>query len=93
VLDKLAGFDWDVHNVGHIWRHGVLPDEVEQTVGRRHVLIAAAPHQREKRWKLFGITEEGRYLVVVFTIRRGRFRTVTAYAMNRSERRMYGSQL
>jgi uncharacterized DUF497 family protein len=47
----------------------------------------------EKRWKLFGETGIGRYLVAVFTIRRKRFRTVTAYEMNAAERNKYGSQI
>jgi hypothetical protein len=29
VLDRFAGFDWDIHNMGHIAVHDVLPDEVE----------------------------------------------------------------
>jgi len=30
VLDKVAGFDWDEANVGHIFRHAVTPFEVEE---------------------------------------------------------------
>ncbi len=33
------------------------------------------------------------YLVVVFTIRRKLFRTVTAYEMNAAERRKYAPQI
>ena len=47
----------------------------------------------ENRWKLFGKTDTGRYLVVVFTIRRKLFRTVTAYEMNHPERRTYAPQI
>ena len=34
-----------------------------------------------------------RYLVVVFTIRNQRFRTVTAYTMNEWERRSYAREI
>jgi hypothetical protein len=34
-----------------------------------------------------------RYLAVVFTIRRKRFRTVTAYGMNAAERTRYAPQI
>ena len=45
------------------------------------------------RWKLFGRTRGGRYLVVVFTVRRKRFRAVTAYTMNQAERRVYAPEI
>ena len=91
-MGELDGFDWDVANVGHILRHSVTPFEVEEVVGRSHVTIAAKTIDGEKRWKLFGKTAS-RYLVVVFTIRRRLFRTVTAYEMNATERRKYAPQI
>ena len=89
VLEHLLGFEWDVHNVGHIGLHGVSPEEVEETARRPHVIIPSSPGGNEKRWKLFGRTADGRCLVVVFTVRRKFFRTVTAYTMNQAERRVY----
>jgi uncharacterized DUF497 family protein len=93
VLDEINGFDWDVANVGHILRHTVTPFEVEEAAGSRHVTIPAKTVEGEKRWTLFGKTVSGRYLVVVFTIRRKLFRTVTAYEMNIAERRKYAPQI
>jgi len=93
VPDEIDGFDWDVANIGHIMRHGVTPFEVEEVVRLPHVTIAANTVEGEKRWKLFGKTETGRYLVVVFTIRRRLFRTVTSYEMNVAERRKYVPQI
>ena len=43
--------------------------------------------------KLFGRTVSGRYLVVVFTVRRSGFRTVTAYTMNQAERSIYAPEI
>jgi uncharacterized DUF497 family protein len=93
LLDDLTGFDSDVHNVGHVAAHDVMPQEVEEAVRGRNVIFPAAPKSGEKRWKLFGRTAAGRYLVVVFTIRRKRFRTVTAYTMNQAERRIYAPHI
>jgi uncharacterized DUF497 family protein len=93
VLDKIEGFDWDSANVGHILRHAVTPFEVEEATDRKRAVIPAKTVKREKRWKLFGKTASGRYLVVVFTIRRKLFRTVTAYEMNIPERRLYAPQI
>ncbi len=92
-MDELEGFDWDAANVGHILRHAVTPLEVEEVAGRPHLTIPATTIKGEKRWKLLGKTASKRYLVVVFTIRRRRFRTVTAYEMNVAERSRYGPQI
>ncbi len=69
-MEAVEGFDWDAGNVGPILRHAVAPNEVEEAVGRTHAIIQAKPMQGEERWKLFGTTAAGRYLVVIFTIRR-----------------------
>jgi uncharacterized DUF497 family protein len=93
LAEEFAGFDWDVANVEHILRHAVTPFEVEEVVSRPHVTIPARAVKGEERWKLFGKTESGRHLVVVFTIRRRLFRTVTAYEMNATERKKYAAQI
>jgi uncharacterized DUF497 family protein len=93
VLDRIEGFDWDRANVGHIVRHAVTPFEVEQVTDGKYVVIPARIIARESRWKLFGKTASGRCLVVVFTIRRKLFRTVTAYEMNIAERSKYAPQI
>jgi hypothetical protein len=54
VFDGIQGFDWDLHNVGHVDRHGVDPTEVEEAVERPHAIIPAREAGGEKRWKLFG---------------------------------------
>ena len=77
VLDGVKGFDWDLHNAGHVARHGVNPAEVEEAVERPHAIIPARDVAGEKRWKLFGTSAAGRYLVVVFTIRDERLWPVT----------------
>jgi len=92
-LDDLEGFEWDAANVGHILRHAVTPFEVEEAVSRPHLTFRARTVKREARWKLFGKTGSGRYLIVVFTIRRRLFRTVTAYEMNVTERKNYATQI
>jgi uncharacterized DUF497 family protein len=62
-------------------------------VRRPNTTIPARRVEGEKRWKLFGRTASNRFLVVVFTIRRKLFRTVTAYDMNAAERSKYGPQI
>jgi uncharacterized DUF497 family protein len=74
-------------------RHVVTPFEVEDVTDGKCIIIPARTIKREMRWKLFGKTASGRYLVVVFTIRRKLFRTVTAYEMNAAERSNYAPQI
>jgi uncharacterized DUF497 family protein len=93
LQDGIKGFDWDVHNVGHVARHGVNAAEVEEAFEGPHVIIPAKSMDGEKRWKLFGTSAAGRYLVVVFTIRADRIRPVTAHAMNQRERRIYAPEI
>jgi uncharacterized DUF497 family protein len=71
----------------------VSPGEVEEALVRKHLIVPSTPRGREKRCKLFGRSASGGYLVVVFTIRRSLFRTVTAYTMNLKERRIYGPEI
>jgi len=92
-MDEIEGFDWEAANVGHILRHAVTPSEVEEVTSRPHVRVSATTIEGERRWKLFGKTASHRDLVVVFTIRRKLFRTVTAYEMNAQERRKYAPQV
>ncbi len=93
MLDRLLGFEWDVHNIGHIAEHGVLPGEVEEAAARPNIIIPGSATGNERRWKLFGRTVAKRYVVVVFTIRAKRFRTITAYTMNQAERKRYGNEI
>ena len=93
MLDQLRGFEWDAANVGHILRHAVLPNEVEEVASRRSVVIPARTVTDEERWKLFGKTAAGRYLLVVFTVRQKLFRAVTAHDMNAVDRRIYAPQI
>jgi uncharacterized DUF497 family protein len=93
LREKIEGFDWDAANVGHILRHAVTPFEVEEVVGRPNVMMPAATVRGEERWKVFGKTVPGRYLVVVFTIRERLLRAVTAYDMNAAERKKYAPQI
>jgi uncharacterized DUF497 family protein len=66
---------------------------VEEVPGRTHAIVPAMAVNGESRWKLFGKTASGRYLVVVFTIRENLFRAVTAYPMSATDRRNYAPQI
>jgi uncharacterized DUF497 family protein len=94
VIDRLLGFDWDGANEDNILRHSVTtPNEVEEAVSQKTVILTTQTVKRARRWKSFGKTLAGRHLVVVFTVRRKLFRAVTAYDVDANERRAYAPKI
>ena len=65
-------FDWDDANTEHIVRHGVTPVEVEQAF-TNHPLVVLAAQKRggEERLLCAGLTDAGRALQFVYTMRHG----------------------
>ena len=43
----LMSFEWDLHNVGHVARHGVDPAEVEEAVDARRKSRSVGSHGDE----------------------------------------------
>jgi uncharacterized DUF497 family protein len=71
----------------HIARHGVSPEEAEQAFFDEPLFRRS----RKKSLKaVFGRTDAGRYLFVVFTVKPGSVvRVITARDMTAAERRCY----
>lgn len=87
-------FDWDKANLDHISEHQVSADEVDQIFSDPNRLEAKAYSVREEqRFATLGQTETGRILRVIYTIRNGRIRTITAYRATRKEQRRYQEKL
>lgn len=79
---RLAGstkFDWDVHNIRHLARHGVTPEEFEQAVSNDPEIIEVEEERGEERWSAVGPTNGIRMLYMVFTCRGGRIRAISAW--------------
>ena len=93
MIARCTGFEWDKGNFGKIWqRHRVSPEECEQVFLKQS--FYAMPNGEhttleEARFKIFGQTQAGRYLSVIFTIRGDLIRIISARDMNRRERRTY----
>jgi uncharacterized DUF497 family protein len=82
--------DWDEEIEDHIANHGVSPEEAEEAIlDPRQVPDVAYSTPTERRYAIVGATESGRILFVVFTMRRGRVRIVTAYSAPRKARLRY----
>ena len=57
------------------------------------IQVAEFEIRGEWRTKVVGITDRGRLLEMVYTIRRGRIRAVTAYALKKREREFYRGEI
>lgn len=86
-----GGFEWDEGNLTKNEKHGVRSTEIEEVFFNPPVvLLPDTKHSgAEARYHCFGKTFDGRFLLVVFAVRAGRIRPISARAMNRKERQYY----
>lgn len=72
-------YQWDDANVDHVAEHDVEPWEAEQALADpRRVRTTAYNAATERRQGYIGVTEDGRVLTVIYTVRGNRIRIVTA---------------
>jgi uncharacterized DUF497 family protein len=91
----LTGFQWDEGDSEKNWlAHDVLRAETEQIFLNRPVLVRPdLKHSAgEIRHFMLGVTNAGRQVTVVFTIRGALLRPIMARDMSRGERRAYGGR-
>lgn len=89
----LEGFEWDEGNSAKNWlRHEVQQAEAEQALLNTPVVVnVTSKHAAgEPRFIALGQTDAGRLLTVVFTVRGTRVRVISARAMSKPERKIYG---
>ena len=90
---EIFEFQWDQGNsTKSLAKHGVPTEEVESIftlklavpIGRQ-----VSPEVDEERLCVVGPSQEGRMLSVVFTLRDGRVRPISARIAKRKERKLY----
>ena len=79
-------FEWDERNAGHVALHNVTPNEVEQVIANDPISLEVTIRKGERRTVCAGWTDSGRVLKVVYTVRDGRIRVVTAHEDRRLRR-------
>ncbi len=92
ALDECTGFEWDDGNSEKNWiTHGVACGEAEGVFFNVPLILALdRKHSEiEDRYYGLGVTNVGRALFVVFTIRGDLVRVISARDMSRGERRIY----
>lgn len=83
----IHSFDWDEKNENHIAEHGVAIFEVEEAI-----LFSRSFYERSREGKYiaYSVTEEGRYLFIVFVIKgSSRIRVISARDMTEKEKHYY----
>lgn len=91
-LVQCRGFQWDEGNAEKNWvKHHVSRGETEQVFFNRPLVVVAGERRAESslRYYALGHTDANRLLFIVFTIRAGLIRVISARPMSRRERRVY----
>lgn len=89
---KPLRFDWDESNKYKNWeRHRVDFRECEEIFFNKPLKIFYdyKHSQKEDRFTAFGITNKGRKLTVIFTIRKNKIRIISARGQSRKEKKNY----
>jgi hypothetical protein len=95
ILERLAqaaGFQWNAGNIEKNWAaHQVSSAECEQLFFNQPLIVAVdVGHSRlEDRFHALGVTDSGRMLFIVFTLREELIRVISARDMSRKERKAY----
>ena len=67
---RVAGFDWDDGNRDKCGKHGVSVAAIESLFRRPVAVVPDPVHSRgETRFKAIGKSDEGRSVLIVFTLR------------------------
>ena len=92
ILENCQGFQWDKGNSLKNWlKHGVAQRDAEQAfLNEPLLLLEDKKHlEHEDRFLAFGRTDEGRRILIAFTIRERWIRVISARDMNKKERSNY----
>jgi uncharacterized protein len=92
VLPKVVAFEWDKGNIDkNLKKHNVSNQEAEDVFnGESKFIFEDERHSgKEIRYALFGKSDKGRKLSIVFTARKDKIRIITARDMSKKERREY----
>jgi hypothetical protein len=89
VAGKQNTFEWDEANREHIARHGITPEEFEEGMNGNPLELGSAEIKGEHRTKVAAITARGRFLEMIYTVRRGKIRAVTAFPVDERKREQY----
>ena len=82
-------FDWDDANTKHLAAHGVTSAEFEQLMNNDPLDLGYEVVNGEERYRSVGVTNGGRFLLVVWTVRDDKVRAVTAFTASVSNKKSF----
>lgn len=91
-LRKPIKFQWDKGNKDKSWgKHEITNRESEEAFfdKEKRVFKDKLHSNGEERLRIVGKTKRGKLLFIVFTIRRGKIRIISARKINRKEAYLY----
>lgn len=92
ILDDPNGFQWDKGNKGKNYlKHKVTDQECEEVFfdSKKKIFKDLLHSDKEDRYVLLGQTKENRVLFIVFTVRSGKVRVISARDLNKKEKMLY----
>ena len=88
-----SGFDWDDGNVRKCQTHGLSIPDIESVLLGQPLVAPDVKHSwSEQRFIAIGKTAQGRFAFVVFTLRAGLVRPLSARYMHATEVARYDTQ-
>ena len=87
---RVEGFEWDEGNLGKCQKHGLTQEEIEEFFhGQLFVAPDVKHSSAEERFLAVGRNPQGRPMFVVFTLREGLIRPISARYMHEKEASLY----
>jgi len=89
LFKQIESFDWDIWNqLKNITKHQVENKECEDVFFNQPKMVDVDEKHSatEKRYKIAGMTDQGRWLLVVFTIRKEKIRIISARDQSKKEK-------
>ncbi len=80
-------FDWDDENTKHLAAHKVKRSQFEEAIDNDPLDLDCEVVDNEERYRAVGLTDGGRLLLAVYTIRSGKIRAVTAFPASASNKK------
>ncbi len=96
ILENCEGVEWDEGNSGKNWHlHRVTDAEAEEIFSNEPIVIIrdSSHSNAELRYAARSVTNAFRRLNVIFTIRAGMIRVISARDMTRREERIYEEKI
>lgn len=96
ILPEPISFEWNKGNIDkNLKRHGVTNKEAEEVFENKPIFIFEdVKHSLvERRYMVWGKTDNDRRLTIFFTIRNNKVRIISARDMQKKERRVYEEKI